>query len=56
MTDRIRELLTSVELFAEMNDEEIDDLTVLAQIKKLNPDIEVVDELHRLPPVARRRR
>ena len=24
MTDRIRELLTSVELFAEMNDEEID--------------------------------
>ncbi|MEX1311692.1 MAG: Crp/Fnr family transcriptional regulator [Candidatus Sulfomarinibacteraceae bacterium] len=38
MTDRIRELLTSVELFAEMNDEEIDDLTVLAQIKKLDKD------------------
>ena len=38
MSDRIRELLTSVELFAEMNDEEIDDLTLLAQIKKLEKD------------------
>ena len=41
MTDRIRELLTSVELFAEMNDEEIDDLTVLAQIKKLDKDTSI---------------
>jgi len=38
MSDRIRELLTSVELFAEMNEEEIDDLTGLAQIKKLDKD------------------
>ena len=38
MTDRIRELLVSVELFGEMNDEEIDDLTGLAQIKKLEKD------------------
>jgi len=38
MSDRIRELLTSVELFAEMNEEEIDDLTSLAQIKKLDKD------------------
>jgi len=41
MTDRIRELLTSVELFAEMNDEEINDLTVLAQIKKLDKDTSI---------------
>jgi CRP/FNR family cyclic AMP-dependent transcriptional regulator len=38
MSDRIRELLTSVELFAEMNEEEIVDLTSLAQIKKLDKD------------------
>ena len=41
MSDRIRELLTSVELFAEMNEEEIDDLTSLAQIKKLDKDTTV---------------
>jgi CRP-like cAMP-binding protein len=41
MTDRIRELLTGVELFAEMNDEELDDLTGLAQIKKLDKDTTV---------------
>jgi len=41
MNDRIRELLTSVELFAEMNEEEIDDLTTLAQIKKLDKDTTV---------------
>ena len=38
MSDRIRELLASVELFGEMNEEEIDDLTALAQIKKLEKD------------------
>ena len=38
MSDRVRELLTSVELFGEMNEEEIDDLTALAQIKKLEKD------------------
>jgi CRP/FNR family cyclic AMP-dependent transcriptional regulator len=38
MSDRIRELLASVELFGEMNEEEIDDLTGLAQIKKLEKD------------------
>jgi len=38
MSDRIRELLASVELFAEMQDEEIDDLTALAQIKQLTKD------------------
>jgi CRP-like cAMP-binding protein len=38
MSDRVRELLTSVELFGEMLDEEIDDLTALAQIKKLSKD------------------
>ncbi len=38
MSDRIRELLTSVELFAEMNEEEIVDLSSLAQIKKLDKD------------------
>jgi len=38
MSDRVRELLTSVELFGEMPDEEIDDLTALAQIKKLSKD------------------
>jgi CRP-like cAMP-binding protein len=38
MSDRIRELLASVELFCEMNEEEIDDLTALAQIKKLEKD------------------
>ena len=38
MTDRIRELLSSVELFGEMRDEEIDELTALAQIKKLGKD------------------
>jgi len=38
MTDRTKELLCSVELFAAMNDEEIDDLTSLAQIKKLEKD------------------
>ncbi len=41
MSDRTRELLTSVELFAEMNEEEIDDLTSLAQIKKLDKDTTV---------------
>jgi CRP-like cAMP-binding protein len=41
MSDRIRELLTSVELFAEMNEEEIDDLTGLAQIKKLDKDTNI---------------
>ena len=38
MSDRIRELLASVELFGEMNEEEIDDLTALAQIKQLEKD------------------
>lgn len=38
MSDRIRELLASVELFGEMHEEEIDDLTALAQIKKLTKD------------------
>ncbi|MGD8439312.1 MAG: Crp/Fnr family transcriptional regulator [Holophagae bacterium] len=38
MTDRIRELLTSVELFTEMANEELDELTDLAQIKKLGKD------------------
>ncbi len=38
MSDRIRELLASVELFSEMNEEEIDDLTAVAQIKKLEKD------------------
>jgi len=38
MNDRIRELLTGIELFAEMNAEEIDDLAGLAQIKKLDKD------------------
>lgn len=38
MTDRIRELLTGVELFAEMKDDEIDELTSLAQIKNLGKD------------------
>ncbi len=38
MTDRIRELLTSVELLTEMADEELDELTDLAQIKKLAKD------------------
>ncbi len=38
MSDRIRELLASVELFGEMNEEEIDDLTALAQIRKLEKD------------------
>ena len=41
MRDRIRELLTSVELFGEMHEEEIDDLTALAQIKKLSKDTTV---------------
>jgi CRP/FNR family cyclic AMP-dependent transcriptional regulator len=38
MSDRLRELLASVELFGEMNEEEIDDLTALAQIRKLEKD------------------
>jgi len=38
MSDRIRELLASVELFGEMIEEEIDDLTALAQVKKLPKD------------------
>ncbi len=38
MSDRIRELLASVELFGEMIEEEIADLTALAQIKKLPKD------------------
>jgi len=38
MTDRTRELLTSVELFTEMADEELEELTELAQIKKLGKD------------------
>jgi CRP-like cAMP-binding protein len=41
MSDRIRELLNSVELFGEMNDEEIDELAALAQIKKLGKDTTV---------------
>lgn len=41
MSDRIRELLASVELFGEMHEEEIDDLTALAQIKKLTKDTTV---------------
>jgi len=41
MSDRIRELLTSVELFGEMLEEEIDDLTALAQIKKLGKDVTI---------------
>ena len=41
MSDRIRELLASVELFGEMNEEEIDDLTTLAQVKKLEKDTTV---------------
>ncbi len=41
MSDRVRELLTSVELFGEMLAEELDDLTTLAQIKKLTKDTTV---------------
>jgi len=41
MSDRIRELLASVELFGEMVEEEIDDLTALAQVKKLPKDTTV---------------
>lgn len=41
MSDRVRELLTSVELFGEMLEEELDDLTTLAQIKKLTKDTTV---------------
>lgn len=41
MSDRVRELLASVELFGEMQDEELDDLTALAQIKKLTKDTTV---------------
>jgi CRP/FNR family transcriptional regulator, cyclic AMP receptor protein len=41
MSDRIRELLASVELFGEMHEEEIDDLTTLAQVKKLTKDTTV---------------
>ena len=41
MNDRVRELLASVELFGEMNEEEIDDLTTLAQVKKLEKDTTV---------------
>ena len=41
MSDRIRELLASVELFGEMIEEEIDDLTALAQVKKLPKDTTV---------------
>ncbi|MCU0302532.1 MAG: Crp/Fnr family transcriptional regulator [Thermoanaerobaculales bacterium] len=38
MTDRVRELLSSVELFAELNDSELDELTGLAQVRKLEKD------------------
>jgi len=38
MSDRVRELLMSVELFGEMLEDELDDLTTLAQIKKLTKD------------------
>jgi CRP-like cAMP-binding protein len=38
MSDRIRELLIGVELFNEMPDEELDDLTSLAQIKQVAKD------------------
>jgi len=41
MSDRVRELLASVELFGEMQEEELDDLTALAQIKKLSKDTTV---------------
>jgi len=41
MSDRVRELLTSVELFGEMLEEELNDLTTLAQIKKLTKDTTV---------------
>jgi len=41
MSDRVRELLKSVELFAEMQEGEIDDLAALAQIKKLDKDTTV---------------
>ncbi len=41
MSDRIRELLASVELFGEMIEEEIDDLTALAQVRKLPKDTTV---------------
>jgi CRP-like cAMP-binding protein len=41
MTDRVRELLSSVELFAEMNDSELDELTGLAQVRKLEKDTTV---------------
>jgi len=38
MTDRTTELLSGVELFAEMDDKEISDLSNLAQTKKLDKD------------------
>jgi CRP-like cAMP-binding protein len=38
MSDRIRALLASVELFGEMHEDELDDLTALAQVKKLAKD------------------
>ena len=41
MSDRIRELLASVELFGEMLEDEIEELTALAQIKKLGKDTTV---------------
>jgi len=41
MSDRVRDLLKSVELFTEMQEGEIDDLAALAQIKKLDKDTTV---------------
>jgi CRP-like cAMP-binding protein len=38
MSDRIRTLLAAVELFTEMADDELNDLTALAQVKKLGKD------------------
>jgi len=41
MSDRIRELLCGVELFSELADNELDDLTALAQIKKVGKDVAI---------------
>jgi CRP-like cAMP-binding protein len=38
MSDRIRELLTGVELFSEMGDDELNELNELAQIRKIPKD------------------
>ncbi|HSL16839.1 MAG TPA: Crp/Fnr family transcriptional regulator [Methylomirabilota bacterium] len=41
MSERIRELLTGVELFSELADNELDDLAGLAQVKKIGKDVTI---------------